>query len=369
MSVTFLTNEDKQIIDQSINQLSEEMADLDASLFSTGYSEEKVNVPTDSAIIETGMMVTWFRKTQALAAIDLVKYPVSAGQKYYITNVYMSSAALYAFEKADGTVFGAYPTAEPTSKVTVTDYEIVVPDEAVYLLINDVSKWQSYTYTLQTLAPSEEKTFRAKALMPKYVPSPLYGKTLVACGDSITNGSNPDGGFFKNYAELVAERHGMIYHKDGIGGSTMTNVEGHNPFSVSRYLNVPEYDYLLIWFGWNDKAYATLGTIDDTDNTTFYGAYKIVLEHFITTYPTKKIGIIVPYGNLAEYQEAVRNLSEMYGVPCLDLADGKQCSLVWGDANDAQIARRDALTYDTVHPNQAGYEYLSTMVEAFLLGL
>lgn len=354
---------------EDVERLSEEIVELDDSLFSTGYSEDKADVPKDLAVVIEGTMVNVWGYTQAIAAIDLVKYPVSAGQKYYITNVYRASAALYAFEKADGTVFGAYPTADTASKVTATDYEIVVPDEAIYLLINDVSRWQSYPYTLQTLAQSEEKTFRAKALLPNYVPSRLYGKKLVACGDSITDGSNPAGGYFKNYAELVAERHRMVYHKDAIGGSTMTNVEGKNPFCVSRYLNHTDFDYLTIWFGWNDGAYATLGTIEDTEDTTFYGAYKKVLTHYMTNYPTKKIGIVVPYGFRTNIQQAVREISEMFGVPCLDLADGKRCSLIWGEDNDAQLARRAALTYDTTHPNQAGHEFIATMYEQFLLRL
>lgn len=194
----------------------------------------------------------------------------------------------------------------------------------------------------------------------------LYGKKLAVVGDSITEAINPAGGHWDNYGHIIAKRNGMSIYSDGVNGSTMTNVEGRNPFSVDRYLAVPEYDYLLLWFGWNDGAYATLGTIDDEDNTTFYGAYKTVLKHFITTYPTKKIGIIVPYGELTNTQNAVRKVSELYGVPCLDLPNGKECSLLWGKANEVQLARRAALTYDGTHPNPAGYEYISTVIEAFL---
>ena len=188
-------------------------------------------------------------------------------------------------------------------------------------------------------------------------------------GDSISEATNPDGGYFANYAELAAARHNMTVYKDGKGGSTMTNVEGNNPFCVNRYLSVPaDFDILTIWFGWNDNAVAEVGTIEDTEDTTYYGAYKKVLEYFITTYPTKKIGLIVPYGNASvePFRVAVRAMSEMYGVPCLDLADGKQCSLLWGTANAAQEARRAALTYDGTHPNQVGHEYLSTMYEEFI---
>ena len=142
-------------------------------------------------------------------------------------------------------------------------------------------------------------------------------------------------------------------------------------FSINRYLNVPEFDYLKIWFGWNDAAYSTLGTIEDKDNSTFYGAYKVVLEHLITKNPTKKIGVVIPYGGeeVEPFAQAVRDVSNLFGVPCLDLKDHNKCSLVWGIKNSVQLARRNALTYDGTHPNQAGYDFIATMYENFLLSL
>lgn len=195
----------------------------------------------------------------------------------------------------------------------------------------------------------------------------LFGKKLVACGDSITAARNPEGGNFNSYAKLTADRNAMAFEINAVSGSTMTNVEGKSPFCVDRYQNIPsDFDYLTIWFGYNDGAYAQVGTISDTDDTTFYGAYKKVLDYLVAQYPTKKIGIIVPYMNNSAFQEAVRNISEMYGVPCLDLPNGNQCSCVWGNANSAQTARKSALTYDNTHPNQEGHSFISTMYEAFL---
>ena len=205
----------------------------------------------------------------------------------------------------------------------------------------------------------------------------LTGKTLIACGDSITDGTNGEtgSGYYKNYAQIVAERNGMTFVKNAVSGSTMAyNANSDNDristraFSNTRYLDLPDFDYLTIWFGWNDASYSTLGTINDTDNTTFYGAYKVVLEHLITNNPTKKIGLIVPYGRetVEPFAQAVRDISKMYGVPCLDLRNYNECSGFWGTENNVLLARRNALTYDTTHPNQAGHEYLSTMYEAFL---
>jgi len=288
---------------------------------------------------------------------------VSSGEKYRVTTRHgQTPHAAYALDK-DGYLIKWFPEDNPTT-ANYDPVDVEIPNGCVELRVNSVSDFSVKIEKLgeDGLAFGKTEDFARTS-------NTLYGKKLACVGDSITEATIPDGGYFKNYAEVVAERNEMSVYKDGKGGSTMANTEGHNPFCVDRYLAVPSnFDILTIWFGWNDAAYSQVGTINDTDDTTYYGAYKKVLEHFITTYPTKKIGLIVPYGNesVEPFREAVRKLSEMYGVPCLDLADGKQCSLLWGTANAAQQARRAALTYDGTHPNQAGHEYLSTMYEEFI---
>ena len=301
--------------------------------------------------------------TRSLSFVDIegwntYELAVASGETYKIKTFYVSAAVMYMLRYADGNV-SVYPVSEPAAG-TIEEIELTIPDNVVGIIINENSGEP---------AVIEKKDSRIVRL--RNLSDYLYGKKLVACGDSITQAINPNGGYFDNYAQIVAKRHSMNCHVDGIGGTTMTNIGDGRAFSESRYLQVPDFDYLTLWFGWNDGAYADLGTINDTDNTTFYGAYKIVLDYLITHNPTKKIGLIVPYGSdgLIPYAEAVREVSKMYGVPCLDLWDYNKCSLLWGDKNNAQLARRAALTYDTTHPNQAGYEYLSTMYEQFLLSL
>ena len=289
--------------------------------------------------------------------------PVNEGDNFrLITWCGNQPAAVYMLDEA-GAIVQFLPDPLQSSPMAFED-AFVIPAGVKTIRVNQQTQ---KTFVLERLGGQSLHFVRSENA--KVSEDHLYGKKLACVGDSITEATNPDGGYFTNYAEIAAARHNMIVYKDGKGGSTMTNVEGKNPFCVNRYLNVPsDFDILTIWFGWNDNAYATVGTIDDTEDTTYYGAYKKVLDHFITTYPTKKIGLIVPYGNanVEKYRVAVRALSEMYGAPCLDLADGKQCSLLWGTENAAQEARRAALTYDGTHPNQAGHEYLSTMYEEFI---
>lgn len=294
-------------------------------------------------------------------------YPVRSGEKYRIKTYTVSAGAAVAFmamewnaNEIDPSISYYPPNA---SSGEIVDVVVTVPVGAVQMLVNE-----NPSRCVASIGKLVGKKFTKTD--DALVKSVLNGKTLVCCGDSITEAVNPAGGHFTNYAEIVADRHGMTCYKDGVGGSTMAYGNGKS-FSVDRYLNIPAFDYLTIWFGWNDAAYSKLGTINDNGNDTFYGAYKMVLEHFIVNNPTKKIGLIVPYGSEAvdPFAQAVRDVSALYGVPCLDLKDHSRCSLLWGTANAVQLVRRNALTYDGTHPNQAGYDYLSSMYEQFLLSL
>ena len=300
--------------------------------------------------------------------------PVSGGERFRISTYTVSSGRAFYVYNSSGIRLMVYPTENivVNGVGVVIDETITIPDGAATLICNEETTFAPLI--LQKLIV--ETSDMGFILDPSYIDKRNYlsGKKIVFCGDSITEAVNPDGGYFDSYGEIVAKRNGMVFVKDGISGSTMANVDGKNPFCAGRYLNHTDFDYITLWFGWNDGAYSAVGTIDDTDDTTFYGAYKKVLSHYVTTYPTKKVGVIVPYmpnymENAEAIQKAVRDVSAMHGVPCLDLLDHSRCSLIRGEANDAQKARMNALTYDGTHPNQAGHEYISTMYEHFLRSL
>ena len=293
--------------------------------------------------------------------------PVKIGERYRIQTYTVSAGAAVAFmtipydaAEIDPAILYYPETASPGE---VLDVVVTVPKNAVQMLVNE-----NTSKHIAVIAKYASKRFVKEN--DDIITSALNGKTLVCCGDSITEAVNPNGGCFKNYAEIVADRHGMAFYKDGVGGSTMAIGQGKS-FAIDRYKNIPDFDYLTIWFGWNDAAYSVLGTIEDNDIGTFYGAYKTVLRHLVTNNPTKKIGLIVPYGgeDVDSFAQAVREISALYGVPCLDLKNNNACSLMWGTANEAQLARRSALTYDGTHLNQEGYNFMSNMYEQFLLSL
>ena len=323
---------------------------------------------TSSAMVKESVAAVW----------SYYRGDVEAGTTYHLKAYTVGDAYAVLFLNAAGGLVSTVPTT-PSATGELVETEMTVPDGAVTMIVNEQATILSGSFGLDGVVVESETTGGTAAVANGY----FAGKVLLACGDSITDAydlSANNGSYVKSYAELAAERLGMTYRKDAVSGSTMAynadsgvSTASTKAFANTRYQNLPAFDYLTLWFGWNDGVYSALGTIEDTDNTTFYGAYKTVLEYVVTNNPTKKIGVVVP--KLKPNQsliapdamaQAVRDVSKLYGVPCLDLANYNECSSLWSVDNAAQQARNAALTFDGTHPNQAGHEYLSTMYEAFL---
>ena len=274
-------------------------------------------------------------------------------------------------------------------------------NEAVVVIPNGVSKlvvnlYKIYDVSIKIKAQSIEVSHVEDSLPSKS--NILYGKTLVTCGDSITWGAeigeegivqNPSiavhlrsgNGFErqivdvrKTYGFQIAERNNMVFYNDGISGSTIEDIPDKRGFSKEngRYTTLPEHiDYLTIFFGWNDNAYGTLGTIDDNTNQTYFGAFNIVLPYLIDKYPLAKICLIVPYGTTTQMRQAVRDLATKWGVAFFDMYQvGTPLFYMKEDgiSVDASIITENRAKYmaDAAHPLYAGQRAIAARLEAFL---
>ena len=219
----------------------------------------------------------------------------------------------------------------------------------------------------------------------------LYGKKWFATGDSFTHGSlvDPDESPFfedgiylgkrKTYPYFIGLRNEMTIINDGLSGSTIAVPNDSyetEPFSVNRYLTIPEdVDYITLWFGINDSNHCTLGTIDDEFNTTFYGAWNIVLRWILTNRPNAKVGIIVTNLSHEGFREATRNIAKKWGIPYLDMMGDYQNPPIVGGREDELGMCEEAVTLrtnhfrissDNMHPTVNAHRYQSTFIEAFL---
>lgn len=229
----------------------------------------------------------------------------------------------------------------------------------------------------------------------------LWGKKWFATGDSFTSGGSaeddkyftdePYMGKIKTYPLFIGRRNNMEVINDAISGSIMAlskeylnGDEGipesyRQPFALQRYLTIPEdVDYITLWFGINDAGHTNLGTIDDTTNATFYGAWNVVLEWILTNRPWAHVGIIITNGASAGYRNAERELARKWGIPYLDMMGSDQTPVMTlgretelGLCKKAYDLRRTtfavghAPTGDS-HPCWQAHEYETTFIEAFL---
>lgn len=225
----------------------------------------------------------------------------------------------------------------------------------------------------------------------------LYGKKYTACGDSYTAGAfdgSPDtsyldeNGVLKTYHYFIGKRNAMEVLNHGVSGSimalnkdyvagTITNPNMDQPFAHQRYMEVPlDSDYITLAFGINDASRTNLGTIDDTTNETFYGAWNVVLDYFLQNAPFAKIGIII-YTPNRDYHDAILAIAKKWGKKVLDFS-GEDSGLPWFMPErigmPAEINAKYKELYrvsDTnrTHPSWQAHEYESTIIEDFLRSL
>lgn len=263
-----------------------------------------------------------------------------------------------------------------------TDYMIRTDDS-----YNDYCEYNK-AYTIK------ESSLPISALANKGV---LYGKKYCACGDSYTEGAfdgSPDNSYLdengipKTYHYFIGKRNEMEVINCGKSGSIMalnkdyvegkiTNPKMDSPFAYERYLEVPlDSDYITLAFGINDASRTNLGTIDDTTNETFYGAWNVVLDYFLQNAPFAKVGIII-YTPNQQYHDAIVAIAKKWGKKVLDFS-GEDSNLPWFMPERIGMSAEINAKYKELyrvsdtnkgHPSWQAHEFESTIIENFLRSL
>ena len=125
--------------------------------------------------------------------------------------------------------------------------------------------------------------------------NPWEGRSAVFVGDSITAGS----GTTKTYYEFLDE----IFHfsdvtKMGVAGSCVSAASDYglsNQPLINRYQNIPSADLIVIFMGTNDYGHETpLGSVDDNQDGTFYGALNVIVPDLVEKHPSSKLIFVTP---------------------------------------------------------------------------
>lgn len=312
---------------------------------------------------------------------------VSEGNSIYLSGDVVDDVPVAAFFDSNMNRLMCYPVnrINAIGEALHVEGPFIVPNDVAYMVLHDPSEYDD-----RSSAATARWYYGAVPSVSSGSGNVLAGKKLVTSGDSYTSAtfSGSDNG--KNYGYYIAERNAMSFVNDGISGSIMAldktyvadkesvDIGTRSPFSYQRYMQVPEdTDYLIIWFGINDANHTNLGTIDDTTNETFYGAWNVVLRYYLENRPFMKILIVVTTGSTEAYRNAVRQVAKKWGYPVLDWEGDPEVPCFFGRESDiglspeARDLRRDAFGYNdyNAHPSPAFHEYESTIIENFLRSL
>lgn len=201
-------------------------------------------------------------------------------------------------------------------------------------------------------------------------------KKIACLGDSITEGAKAEGWQWHRYIDSWCKSNGInsIVTNLGIGGTSVCTSsyvsDRLKPF-VNRLDTIPaDADIVVIFGGTNDWGNnAILGNITDTGTSSFYGAYKYILEWLAINRPNAKVMTMTPLkryyrgggttwvnaqttpnnkGNiLPDYVRAVKEVSEMYAIPCVDLHNES-------GLNPVLESVRNRFIGDGLHPTAEG---------------
>lgn len=205
----------------------------------------------------------------------------------------------------------------------------------------------------------------------------------VACiGDSITAGAKVKSE--ECYATLLGEQPWISQSNNyGIDSSTIVRASEYAAMNslkpvlcfVDRPLHFEETsDVVFIFGGTNDFGLTNypMGSIDDTDDTTFYGALNCLVARISAFCPDSLIVFATPIQRidrdifepniagytLSDYCDAIKAIAQKYGLSCIDLYSFEKMQ-----ASDPAYGE---LLADGLHPNAQGHILLAEKIASEL---
>ncbi len=214
----------------------------------------------------------------------------------------------------------------------------------------------------------------------------LKGKKILFLGDSITEGvgvQNPE----NRFVDRIAAMTGALSLNYGVGGTKIQNMvfqyenQVKNESFIMRVDRMEEKaDVIVVFGGTNDwgEGDAELGSMQDRDPHTFYGACHTLFNKLLNKYPEAEIVVLTPLHRrretvpeadglrhiendtiLVDYVNIIKEVAEFYSLPLLDLW---KCSKM----QPAVEIIKEKFMPDGLHPNDAGHQILANRIINFL---
>lgn len=212
----------------------------------------------------------------------------------------------------------------------------------------------------------------------------LEGAVINFLGDSITEGVGASE-TAKRYTDVLAREFGLkAANNYGIGGTrvarqlVMTDSIVDRDFCMRMDEMDPTADAVVVFGGTNDYDHgsAPLGTPEDRDPSTFWGACHYLMNRLLETYVGKPVVILTPLHRdnevlghrgegapvLNEYRKILMTVAEYYGLPVLDL-------YATSGIQPHNPVCRERLLPDGLHPSDEGHALIAHRLGMFLKNL
>ena len=210
------------------------------------------------------------------------------------------------------------------------------------------------------------------------------GKKVACLGDSITQKTENVRKYYDFWKVYLSPNTILDY---GVAGSSISRKTGEWPTwdtqvpFVERIKTIPkDIDVLTIFGGVNDwVADRTLGSLGDTEDTTFYGALDKMFKYATQNFQGKDIYVFTPLQNdwikrpandgttdgrnrsgkyLKEYVEAIKQVAEKYAIPVCDLYSTMFYPFAEGFT--------EKYMPDGLHPNESAHKLMANKMASFV---
>jgi len=357
MAVTFLTNEDKTILDGQIATLTEEIAKLNGSSDGEATLLWNGNFPNMVAAAHYDISMGFDLKagTKYTVKFDGTEYPVTCENLLQHAMLAMGNKSLANSSYADnGEPFFIYQKTGSASGQFLIVGADGAHEVAIYISV-------------------------AGGATPEIGSDSLLGKNVLLIGDSVGSGAGWSGGF----ANLITEDfYGVTVNNASVSGAKLSGESIYYQMATA-YQGGFAADYIIFDGGGNDILNEdTEGTLDpDTysadgygkefDSNTIIGAFEHLVTNAQKFYPNAKIifynlyklhpaSTSVPFSKQRQVWDLLHNGCKKYGVSYVDLYNE-------GNFTPNSTEQWNAFMYDWVHINEAGYRRFWPLIKAALL--
>ena len=228
-----------------------------------------------------------------------------------------------------------------------------------------INHYPSYTdFKLITKTPSVEgtsysfdaETFNSAVNNSNKISNKYYGKKCALFGDSITYWDNRTSWYDSSvtvigYPTYMRNELGVLIDNFGVAGAQMSSI-----CNTLKSKNLALYDCVILTGGTNDAN-------NDISVTTYRNSVVSALQYAYESNPYIKIFLVTPPQlhhndkNVIPYCDALAEIGETYGVPCLRLDQEMQINEF----------NQSTLTVEGIHPNNDGYKLYADVLIPFLL--